>query len=144
MPPKKSDPREALPLQEKFAMTHSVSKAECLTPTKAMWEIMGWPLGKPRSPNRPVSPEEMKVNLELDVLMEMNAVQAIRRMVGNGQAASIFPVSVVSDEIRRGRLSGSAITANGVRRQIVLAHRRHRQMTRASGAIRPIGGWLCI
>lgn len=74
-------------------------------------------------------------NLGLDVLMEIDAVQAIRQMVINGQAASILPVSVVSNEIRRGRLSASAITANGVQRQIVLAHPRHRQMTRASEAI---------
>jgi LysR family nitrogen assimilation transcriptional regulator len=74
-------------------------------------------------------------NLDLDVFMEIDAVQAIRRMVANGQAASILPVSVMSDEIRRGVVSGSGVTANGVRRQIVLAHPRHRQMTRASEAI---------
>jgi DNA-binding transcriptional LysR family regulator len=67
--------------------------------------------------------------------MEIDAVQAIRRMVSNGQAASILPVSVMSGEIRQGIVSGSGITANGVRRQIVLAHPRHRQMTRASEAI---------
>jgi dihydrodipicolinate synthase/N-acetylneuraminate lyase len=50
---------EALPLQEKFARVHSVSKAEYPAPTKAMWEIMGRPVGKPRLPNRPVSPEGM-------------------------------------------------------------------------------------
>jgi len=51
---------EALPLQEKFARIHSVSKAEYPAPTKAMWEIMGRPVGKPRLPNRPVSPEGIK------------------------------------------------------------------------------------
>jgi DNA-binding transcriptional LysR family regulator len=71
----------------------------------------------------------------LDVFMEIDAVQAIKRMVANGQAASILPVSVMNDEIRRGVVFGSGITANGVRRQIVLAHPRHRQMTRASEAI---------
>ena len=75
------------------------------------------------------------INLGLDVFMEIDAVQAIRRMVANGQAASILPVSVMSDEIRLGIVSGSGITANGVQRQIVLAHPRHRQMTRASEAI---------
>jgi LysR family nitrogen assimilation transcriptional regulator len=74
-------------------------------------------------------------DLGLDVFMEIDAVQAIKRMVANGQAASILPVSVMNDEIRRGVVFGSGITANGVRRQIVLAHPRHRQMTRASEAI---------
>jgi hypothetical protein len=41
----------------------------------------------------------------------------------------------MNDEIRRGVVFGSGITANGVRRQIVLANPRHRQMTRASEAI---------
>lgn len=74
-------------------------------------------------------------DLALDVFMEIDAVQAIRRMVLNGQAASILPVSVMSNEIRAGLVSGSAITAQGVQRQIVLARPRHRQMTRASEAL---------
>jgi 4-hydroxy-tetrahydrodipicolinate synthase len=60
---------EALPLQEKFASIHSLSKAEYPAPTKAMWEIMGRPVGKPRLPNRPVPPERMKeFERELDRL----------------------------------------------------------------------------
>lgn len=60
---------EALPLQEKFASVHALSKAEYPAPTKAMWEIMGRPVGKPRLPNRPVSPERMKeFERELDRL----------------------------------------------------------------------------
>lgn len=60
---------EALPLQEKFAVVHHLSKAEYPAPTKAMWEIMGRPVGKPRLPNRQVPPERMKeFERELDRL----------------------------------------------------------------------------
>jgi 4-hydroxy-tetrahydrodipicolinate synthase len=51
---------DALPLQEKFAEIHALAKAEYPAPTKAMWEIMGRPVGKPRLPNRPVSADGMK------------------------------------------------------------------------------------
>jgi LysR family nitrogen assimilation transcriptional regulator len=74
-------------------------------------------------------------DLDLDIFMQIDAVHAIKRMVLNGQAASILPVSVMSDEIRRGLVQGSAITRHGVQRQIVLAHPRHRQMTRAGEAL---------
>ena len=47
-------------LQEKFAEIHALAKAEYPAPTKAMWAIMGRPVGKPRLPNRPVSPEGIK------------------------------------------------------------------------------------
>lgn len=76
-----------------------------------------------------------RTDLGLDVFMEIDAVQAIKRMVLNGQAASILPVSMMNREIREGQVSAAAITAEGVRRQIVLAHPRYRQMTRASEAL---------
>jgi 4-hydroxy-tetrahydrodipicolinate synthase len=60
---------EALPLQEKFAEIHVLAKAEYPAPTKAMWGIMGRPVGKPRLPNRPVSPEGIKtIEREFDRL----------------------------------------------------------------------------
>jgi 4-hydroxy-tetrahydrodipicolinate synthase len=51
---------EALPLQEKFSDLYAIAKVEYPAPTKAMWEIMGRPVGKPRLPNRPVTPARMK------------------------------------------------------------------------------------
>jgi len=51
---------EALPLQEKFSDLYAIAKVEYPAPTKAMWEIMGRPVGKPRLPNRPVPPSRMK------------------------------------------------------------------------------------
>lgn len=74
-------------------------------------------------------------DLGIGAYMEIDAVQAIKRIVLNGQAASILPVSVMGDEIRQGLVVGSAITDKGVHREIVLAHPHYRQMTQASEAV---------
>jgi 4-hydroxy-tetrahydrodipicolinate synthase len=52
--------KEALELQDKFTELHHVIKAEYPAPTKAMWEIMGRPVGAPRLPNRPLSADKKK------------------------------------------------------------------------------------
>lgn len=59
--------KEALELQYKFAELHHAIKTEYPAPTKAMWEIMGRPVGAPRLPNRPLTAEHKK---ELRVLLE--------------------------------------------------------------------------
>lgn len=51
---------EALELQFQFAELYQVNKVEYPGPTKAMWEIMGRPVGPPRLPNRPVSAQRRK------------------------------------------------------------------------------------
>ena len=58
---------EALELQYKFTELHHVIKAEYPAPTKAMWEIMGRPVGAPRLPNRPLSADKKK---ELQSILE--------------------------------------------------------------------------
>jgi 4-hydroxy-tetrahydrodipicolinate synthase len=47
--------KDALALQYKFSELYQIVKVEYPAPTKAMWEIMGRPVGAPRLPNRPVS-----------------------------------------------------------------------------------------
>lgn len=47
--------KEALILQYKFSELYQIAKAEYPAPTKAMWEIMGRPVGAPRLPNRPLT-----------------------------------------------------------------------------------------
>ena len=59
--------KEALELQYKFCDLHHAIKAEYPAPTKAMWEIMGRPVGAPRLPNRPLSAEKKR---ELRSLLE--------------------------------------------------------------------------
>jgi 4-hydroxy-tetrahydrodipicolinate synthase len=59
--------KEALELQYKFSDLHHVIKAEYPAPTKALWEIMGRPVGAPRLPNRPLPAEKKK---ELRSLLE--------------------------------------------------------------------------
>lgn len=58
---------EALELQYKFSELYQIAKVEYPAPTKAMWEIMGRPVGAPRLPNRPLSAahrNEIKAVLE--------------------------------------------------------------------------------
>jgi 4-hydroxy-tetrahydrodipicolinate synthase len=56
----RGDVASALPMQEKLAELYGAAMPEYPAPTKAMWEIMGRPVGKPRLPNRPVDGEAMK------------------------------------------------------------------------------------
>ena len=51
---------EALELQYKFSELYQIAKVEYPAPTKAMWEIMGRPVGAPRLPNRPLTAERKK------------------------------------------------------------------------------------
>jgi len=59
--------KEALELQYKFSELYQIAKVEYPAPTKAMWDIMGRPVGSPRLPNRPLSADakrEIKSALE--------------------------------------------------------------------------------
>ena len=61
------DLKRALELQYKFSELYQIAKVEYPAPTKAMWEIMGRPVGAPRLPNRPLSAEaknEIKATLK--------------------------------------------------------------------------------
>ena len=59
----------ALPMQEKMARMYALTKGEYPAPTKAMWRIMGRPMGNPRLPNRPVDAQRTKeLEGELDRL----------------------------------------------------------------------------
>ena len=51
---------DALDLQYKFSELYQIAKVEYPAPTKAMWEIMGRPVGAPRLPNRPLTAEGKK------------------------------------------------------------------------------------
>jgi 4-hydroxy-tetrahydrodipicolinate synthase len=51
------DLSRALDLQYKFSALYQIAKVEYPAPTKAMWELMGRPVGQPRLPNRPLTSE---------------------------------------------------------------------------------------
>ncbi|SVD57526.1 uncharacterized protein METZ01_LOCUS410380, partial [marine metagenome] len=51
------DLKDALELQYKYSELWQIAKVDYPAPTKAMWEIMGRPVGNPRLPQRPVSAE---------------------------------------------------------------------------------------
>jgi len=52
--------KEALDLQYKFSELYQIAKVEYPAPTKAMWELMGRPVGAPRLPNRPLNAQQKK------------------------------------------------------------------------------------
>jgi 4-hydroxy-tetrahydrodipicolinate synthase len=52
--------KDALELQYKFSELYQIAKVEYPAPTKAMWEIMGRPVGAPRLPNRLLSADRKK------------------------------------------------------------------------------------
>ena len=52
--------KDALELQYKFSELYQIAKVEYPAPTKAMWDIMGRPVGSPRLPNRPLSTDRKK------------------------------------------------------------------------------------
>ena len=52
--------KSALDLQYKFSELYQIAKVEYPAPTKAMWEIMGRPVGAPRLPNRPLTAARKK------------------------------------------------------------------------------------
>jgi 4-hydroxy-tetrahydrodipicolinate synthase len=54
------DLKKALDLQYKFSELYQIAKVEYPAPTKAMWEIMGRPVGAPRLPNRPLTADGKK------------------------------------------------------------------------------------
>ena len=51
----------ALELQYKYSELYQITKVEYPAPTKAMWGIMGRPVGITRRPQRPVSKEGTKI-----------------------------------------------------------------------------------
>ena len=52
--------KKALDLQYKFSELYQIAKVEYPAPTKAMWELMGRPVGAPRLPNRPLNAQQKK------------------------------------------------------------------------------------
>ena len=52
--------KDALELQFKYSDVYQITRIEYPAPTKAMWEIMGRPVGSPRLPNRPLSADRKK------------------------------------------------------------------------------------
>ena len=49
------DLKDALELQYKYSELWQIAKVDYPAPTKAMWEIMGRPVGNPRLPQRSIS-----------------------------------------------------------------------------------------
>ena len=76
------------------------------------------------------------VDFPLNVVTEIDSVQAIKTMVLRGQAATILPVSMLRTELHSGDVIGSAITASPVQRKLVLAQPSHRHITQATESVR--------
>jgi LysR family nitrogen assimilation transcriptional regulator len=68
--------------------------------------------------------------------LEIDSVQAIKAMVLRGEATTILPISMLSDEIASGIVRASSITPVGIRRQLVMAQPSYRQLTQATEALK--------
>lgn len=73
--------------------------------------------------------------LQLNILLHVEAVEALRELVLDGFGAAISPVSVFRRELESGEVRGRAITARGVRRTLTLARPTLRQRTIAADAV---------
>jgi len=73
--------------------------------------------------------------LKLNVLLEIDSVEAMRKLVLQGFGAALLPVSVLREELGQGLVHASAITSQGVRRTHMLARPALRQSTRALEAV---------
>jgi LysR family nitrogen assimilation transcriptional regulator len=68
--------------------------------------------------------------------LEIDSVQAIKTMVLRGEAATILPISMLSNEIKCGIVRASGITENGIRRQLTIAQPSYRQLSQATEALK--------
>lgn len=68
--------------------------------------------------------------------LEIDSVQAIKTMVIRGEARTILPVSMLSDGISDGMVRARKITADGMRRQLVIAQPAYRQLSQATDALK--------
>lgn len=84
------------------------------------------------------------LHLPLNVVTEMNSVQAAKTMVLRGQAATILPVSMLAAELAAGEVAVSAITAAPVRRTLALAEPSFRPLTLAAEAVRRLARELVV
>jgi LysR family nitrogen assimilation transcriptional regulator len=56
----------------------------------------------------------------LQVALEIDAIEAIRRMVMAGQGSSILPVSAVKEDVEAGRISGAMVAGVDLCRSLIL------------------------
>lgn len=73
--------------------------------------------------------------LELNTLLHVEAVEALRELVLDGFGAAILPVSLFRRELESGEVKARAITSRGVRRTLTLARPTLRQQTIAADAV---------
>jgi LysR family transcriptional regulator, nitrogen assimilation regulatory protein len=84
------------------------------------------------------------LHLPLNIVTEIDSVQAAKTMVLRGQAATILPVSMLAAELAAGEVAVSAITATPVRRTLALAEPSFRHLTLAAEAMRRLARELVV
>jgi LysR family nitrogen assimilation transcriptional regulator len=71
----------------------------------------------------------------LAVQMEVDAVEAIRRLLLSGTGATLMPVSVFHQDIMAGRIAACAIAGTNLHRLLVLASRADRHQSAATDEV---------
>lgn len=77
-------------------------------------------------------------DLTLNVSLAVDSMLATKALVLEGQAATIVPISMMHQQVSDGTVTASAITREGVRRQLTLAQPNFRQSTQATAAVSAI------
>jgi LysR family nitrogen assimilation transcriptional regulator len=84
------------------------------------------------------------LHLPLNVVTEIDSVQAAKTMVLRGQAATILPISMLAAELAAGEVIVSAITSAPVQRTLAIAEPSFRHLTLAAEAVRRLARELIV
>jgi len=74
-------------------------------------------------------------NIELDVLMEIDSISALKQLVEIGKAFTILPFGAVHREVREGTLSARRIKSIEMRAMLVTAMPLHRPISKTAKAL---------
>jgi LysR family nitrogen assimilation transcriptional regulator len=74
----------------------------------------------------------------LNVEAEVDAIEAIRRLLLRGSGTSVMPISTFHEDIRAGRIAAYQIADANVHRILALAHQAERRLPAAAGEISQI------
>ena len=101
-------------------------------------ELAQWPLIMTAGLRAIVEEQLVRFAAHLTVQMEVDAVEAIRRLLLSGSGATLMPVSVFHDDIAAGRLAACSIEGANLHRLLVLATRAGLQRSAATSEVAAI------
>ncbi len=110
-----------LPVLTEQMMVVSGPQARGIAPELSLKELANTPLLITEGFRALVEDQLAVHGATLQVAMEIDAIEAIRRMVMAGLGSSILPVSAVKQDIEAGRISAATVTGVDLCRSLVLS-----------------------